>query len=116
MIVKPQLFSYRLIISALVVVLTVLGVVSFTYYTSSASHEELLEQENTLVASELKEVLVNYDDLNAEYSATKSQMQLAQLETKRTIDSLNLLKSELSVSRNLQNRERSAQALSLIHI
>ena len=63
MIVNPQLFNYRLIISSLLVVLTVLGVYSFDKYKSIESYEEFLEQEKVLIETELSELLLSYDDL-----------------------------------------------------
>ena len=97
MIVNPQLFNYRLIISSLLVVLTVLGVFSFTSYNSNKSYEEFLKQEKFLIEKELSEMLKSYDDLSQDYNLMASQLQEAKLETKTTLDSLRLLKSDLSI-------------------
>jgi len=97
MIVNPQLFNYRLIISSLLVVLTVLGIYSFTNYKSIKSYEEFLKQEKYLIEKELSEMLTSYDELSQDYNLMASQLQEAQLETKITLDSLRLLKSDLSI-------------------
>ena len=97
MIVNPQLFNYRLIISSLLVVLTVLGIYSFTNYKSIKSYEEFLKQEKFLIEKELSEMLLSYDDLSQDYNLIDSQLQKAKLETKNTLDSLRLLKSDLSI-------------------
>lgn len=97
MIVNPQLFNYRLIIGSLLVVLTVLGVFSFTNYKSIESYEEFLEQEKFLIEKELSEMLSSYDDLSQDYDLMASQLQEAKIETKITLDSLRLLKSDLSI-------------------
>ena len=97
MIVNPQLFNYRLIISSLLVVLTVLGVFSFTNYKSNKSYEEFLKQEKFLIEKELSEMLTSYDDLSQDYNLMSSQLQEAKLETKSALDSLRLLKSDLSI-------------------
>ncbi|MFC0603202.1 hypothetical protein [Winogradskyella pulchriflava] len=97
MIVNPQLFNYRLIISSLLVVLTVLGIYSFTNYKSIKSYEEFLKQEKSLIEKELSEMLSSYDDLSQDYDLMASQLQEAKLETKITLDSLRLLKSDLSI-------------------
>ena len=97
MIVNPQLFNYRLIISSLLVVLTVLGVFSFTNYKSNKSYEEFLKQEKFLIEKELSEMLTSYDDLSQDYNLMSSQLQEAKLETKNALDSLRLLKSDLSI-------------------
>ena len=97
MIVNPQLFNYRLIISSLLVVLTVLGVYSFTNYKSIKSYEEFLKQEKVLIEKELSEILLSYDELSQDYDLMASQLQEAKLETKLALDSLRLLKSDLSI-------------------
>jgi FtsZ-binding cell division protein ZapB len=97
MIVNPQLFNYRLIISSLLVVLTVLGIFSFTNYKSIKSHEEFLKQEKFLIEKELSEMLTSYDDLSQDYNLIAYQLQEAKVETKNTLDSLRLLKSDLSI-------------------
>ncbi len=97
MIVNPQLFNYRLIISSLLVVLTVLGIYSFTNYKSIKSYEEFLKQEKILIEKELSEMLTSYDELSQDYDLMSSQLQEAKLETKTALDSLRLLKSDLSI-------------------
>ncbi|APY08173.1 hypothetical protein BWZ20_07605 [Winogradskyella sp. J14-2] len=97
MIVNPQLFNYRLIISSLLVVLTVLGVYSFANYKSIKSYEDFLKQEKVLIEKELSEILVSYDQLSQDYDLMSSQLQEAKLETKIALDSLRLLKSDLSI-------------------
>ena len=97
MIVNPQLFNYRLIISSLLVVLTVLGIFSFTNYKSIKSYEEFLKQEKFLIEKELSEMLTSYDDLSQDYNLIASQLQEAKVETKNALDSLRLLKSDLSI-------------------
>lgn len=97
MIVNPQLFNYRLIIGSLLVVVTVLGVYSFTNYKSIKSYEEFLKQEKVLIEKELIEMLESYDELSDDYNLTTAQLQEAKLETKLALDSLRLLKSDLSI-------------------
>jgi hypothetical protein len=97
MIVNPQLFNYRLIISSLLVVLTVLGIYSYTNYKSIKSYEEFLKQEKFLIEKELSEMLLSYDDLSQDYNLVASQLQEAKTETKDALDSLRLLRSDLSI-------------------
>ncbi len=103
MIVSPHLFNNRLIISSLLVVLTVLGVFSFTNYKSIKSYEEFLEQEKFLIENELSEMLTSYDELSEDYDFMSSQLQEAKLETKNALDSLRLLKSDLSIITKFKN-------------
>lgn len=97
MIVNPQLFNYRLIISSLLVVLTVLGIYSYSKYKSNESYEAFLKQEKVLIESELSDLLSSYDDLGKDYNLIASQLQEAKLETKNALDSLRLLNSDLSI-------------------
>ena len=97
MIVNPQLFNYRLIIGSLLVVLTALGIYSYTNYKSIKSYEEYLKQEKFLIEQELSEMLLSYDELSQDYDLMASQLQEAKLETKNALDSLRLLKSDLSI-------------------
>jgi len=97
MIVSPHIFNYRLIISSLLVVLAVLGIYSFTNYKSIESYEKFLEQEKSLIENELSEMLLSYDDLSQDYNLMASQLQEAKFETKNALDSLRLLKSDLSI-------------------
>ena len=97
MIVNPQLFNYRLIISSLLVVLTVLGIYSFNKYKSIESYEEFLKQEKVLIETELSDMLASYDEMSQDYNLIASQLQEAKLETKHALDSLRLLNSDLSI-------------------
>ena len=97
MIVNPQLFNYRLIISSLLIILTILGIYSFTNHKSIKSYEEFLKQEKSLIEQELSEMLESYDELSEDYDLMASQLQEAKLETKNALDSLRLLKSDLSI-------------------
>jgi hypothetical protein len=104
MVVNPQLFNYRLIISSLLVVLTVLGVFSFTNYKSIKSYEEFLEQEKSLIEIELSELLTSYDELTEDYDFMAAQLQDAKLETKNALDSLKLSNGDLSVISKFKNQ------------
>ncbi|WP_400076282.1 hypothetical protein [Winogradskyella sp. R77965] len=97
MIVSPHIFNYRLIISSLLVVLTVLGIYSFANYKSIQSYEEFLKQEKSLIENELSEMLTSYDELSEDYSFMDRQLLEAKLETKNALDSLKLLKGDLSI-------------------
>ena len=97
MIVNPQLFNYRLIISSLLVVLAVLGIYSFDKYKSIESYETFLKQEKVLIETELSDLLSSYDELSQDYNLMASQLQEAKLETKIALDSLRLLNGDLYI-------------------
>lgn len=97
MIVNPQLFNYRLIIGSLIVAVTVLGVFSFTNYQSIKTHQQFLEQEKKLVESELSQMITRYDEVSISNDIIASQLEVAKKDTKLALDSLSILRSDLSV-------------------
>lgn len=97
MIVNPQLFNYRLIIGSLIVAVTVLSVFSFTNYQSIKTHQQFLEQEKKLVESELSQMITRYDDVSISNDIIASELEVAKNKTKLALDSLSMLKSDLSV-------------------
>ncbi len=97
MIVNPQLLNYRLIVSSLLIVLTVLGAYSIDKYKSVESYETFLEQEKVLIETELTELLSSYDALNKDYDLMSLQLKKAQEETRTALDSLRILEGNLSI-------------------
>ena len=97
MIVNPQSFNYRLIIGSLIVAVAVLTVYSFTSYQSIVAHQQFLEQEKKLVESELSQMITRYDDVSISNDLISSQLEDAKKNTKLALDSLRMLRSDLSV-------------------
>ncbi|WP_040247032.1 hypothetical protein [Psychroserpens mesophilus] len=97
MIVNPQLFNYRLIIGSLIVAVTVLSVFSFTNYQSIEAHQQFLEQEKKLVESELSQMITRYDDVSISNDIIASELEVAKKNTRLVLDSLSMLKSDLTV-------------------
>ena len=97
MIVNPQLFNYRLIIGSLIIAVAVLTVYSFTSYQSIAAHQQFLEQEKKLVESELSQMITRYDDVSISNDLISSQLEDAKRNTKLALDSLRMLRGDLSV-------------------
>lgn len=97
MIVNPQSFNYRLIIGSLIVAVTILTVYSFTSFQSIRAHEQFLEQEKKLVESELSQMITRYDDVSISNDLLSAQLEEAKLNTKIVLDSLRLLRSDISV-------------------
>ncbi|MFT5243631.1 MAG: hypothetical protein ACJA1H_000783 [Glaciecola sp.] len=97
MIVNPQFFNYRLIIGSLIIAVAVLTVYSFTSFKSIAAHQQFLEQEKKLVESELSQMIMHYDDVSISNDLISSKLEDAKLATKLTLDSLRMVRSDLSV-------------------
>lgn len=97
MIVNPQFFNYRLIIGSLIVAIAILGVLSFTNYETVKSHQTFLEQEKQLVESELSEMIMRYDAVGETNNRLTSQLNIVKKDLQATLDSLRLLKSDVSV-------------------
>lgn len=97
MIVNPQFFNYRLIISSLIVTIAVLSVFSYKNYQSIERERAFFEAEKKLVESELSQMILRYDEVETENSDLSSQLEFAKLNAKIALDSLRLLNSDLSV-------------------
>lgn len=97
MIVNPQIFNYRLIISSLIIVLVALGVYSYSSYQSIKSHESFLIQEKHLIESELSEILDSYEDISEQYQFVSADLEAAKKEIQQALDSLKILKGNLAV-------------------
>ena len=95
MIVNPQLFNYRLIIGSLIVALAVLTVFSVTSYQSVSSHQEFLEQEKSLVQTELSELLGQYDQVSIKNESVSKELDQAKTRIQTSLDSLSLLKGTI---------------------
>lgn len=97
MIVNPQFFNYRLIIGSLVVAIAVLTVFSFKSYESVKEHQQYIEQEKKLVEIELSQMINRYDEIESTNDYMVSKLEDAKIATKSALDSLRLLKGDLSV-------------------
>jgi len=97
MIVNPQLFNYRLIISSLVVVLLALGAYSYSSYETVKAHETFLIQEKKLIESELSEILTSYETLSKDYQSVSEALDEAKEEIQIALDSLEILTNNVDV-------------------
>jgi hypothetical protein len=97
MIVNPQIFNYRLIISSLIVVLIALGVYSYSSYEDMKSHEVFLKQEKQLIESELSAMLENYEEISQDYELVSEELEAAKKEIQSALDSLKVLNGNLEV-------------------
>ncbi len=97
MIVNPQFFNYRLIIGSLIIALAVLTVYSFTSYQSIRANEQFLESEKHLMENELSQMILRYDDIMESNNLMSSQVKEAKRNAELTLDSLRILRSDLSV-------------------
>ena len=97
MIVNPQFFNYRLIIGSLIIALAVLTVYSFTSHQSIRANEQFLESEKHLMENELSQMILRYDDIMESNNLMSSQIKEAKRNAELTLDSLRILRSDLSV-------------------
>ena len=104
MIVNPQLFNYRLIISSLLVAIAVLAVFSFSAYQSVEKERQFFEEEKKLVESELSQMISSYDEASLQNNGLILALDNAKQDTKIALDSLRLLNSDLSVITKYKNR------------
>ncbi len=110
MIVNPQLFNYRLITGSLIVGIAVLSIFSFTNYQSIQAHQQFLEQEKKLVEIELSQMIQRYDEVSQKNNLITSQLELANDNTDKALDSVKLLRSELSVIPKIKHQVLDLQS------
>ena len=91
MIVNPQFFNYRLIISSLVIALIAISGFAFVNYSNQQQVQTFIEQENKLVENELSEMLMRYNILEIENGTIKSQMEESKRKLKSILDSVKSL-------------------------
>jgi len=91
MIVNPQFFNYRLIISSLVIALIAISGFAFVNYSNQQQVQTFIEQENKLVENELSEMLMRYNILEIENGTIKSQMEESRRKLKSILDSVKSL-------------------------
>ncbi|HEX9825964.1 MAG TPA: hypothetical protein VGA80_05145 [Flavobacteriaceae bacterium] len=104
MIVNPQLFNYRLITGSLIVGIAVLSIFSFTNYQSIEARQQFLKQEKKLVEIELSQMIKRYDEVSQKNNLITSQLELANNTTENALDSVRLLRSQLSIIPKLQHQ------------
>jgi len=110
MIVNPQIFNYRLIISSLVVILIALGIYSYSSYESIKSHELFILQEKELIESELSEMLQNYEDISDDYVLVSDELAETKKEIQTALDSLKILNGNLEVVSKYKTQLRVLKA------
>lgn len=91
MIVNPQFFNYRLIISSLVIALIAISGFAFVNYSNQQQVQTFIEQENKLVENELSEMLMRYNILEIENGTIKLQMEESKRKLKSILDSVKSL-------------------------
>lgn len=100
MIVNPQFFNYRLIISSLVIAVAVLTVFSFTSYQSIAAQQQFIEQEKNLIEGELSQMIDRYDDVSLSNNLITSDLEIAKAKANSTLDSLITMRSSVNTLAN----------------
>jgi hypothetical protein len=104
MIVNPQFFNYRLIIGSLIIAVALLTVFSFTSYQSISAQQQFIEQEKNLIVGELSQMIDRYDDVSLSNNLIASNLALAKAKAKTTLDSLKMLRSDLSTLANFRQQ------------
>lgn len=126
MIINPHFFTYRLIISSLIITLVAVSVFGVSNYLSLKTQQKFLEQEKRLMENELSEMIERYDDLKA-----NNELMSAKLKDSKIIPHNNnlepvfasnndesvlaKLKQEISILRT-QNKKLSSMVDSLIQV
>lgn len=119
MIVNPQIFNYRLIISSLIAILIALGIYSYSNYESIKAHEAFILQEKQLMQSELSQMLVNYESISDDYESVSAELAQTKKEIQIALDSLEVLEGNLQLLVQYKTqlsllKQRSQQLLATI--
>ncbi|RSK41766.1 hypothetical protein [Mangrovimonas spongiae] len=96
MIVTPQLFNYRLIIGTLLFSIVALGSYSLANYNALKEQQDFLEQERSLVQSELTEIITLYETLSLNKNILQSDFKKSKQQLLLVQDSLNIEKANVA--------------------
>lgn len=110
MIVNPQYFNYKLIISSLIVTIAVLGIFGFSNYETFKAEQQFLQDEKKLVESELSQMLRRYDSLSKNRTLISAELNRAKALFKESEEELRLLKSNFLVAKNYKSRVSKNQS------
>jgi len=97
MIVYPQVSSLRLIIVPLIIALLTLGYYSYQSHTSIKEYERFIEQENNSVASELNDMILNYNELSVYNDSIMQELDNSKFKISRILDSIYTIKPDLKL-------------------
>jgi hypothetical protein len=95
MIVNPQHFNYRLIIGALAVAVVVITGFSYSNYNKLKSQELYLEQEKSLILSELSDMLNRYDKIEEDKVHISEALKEAKANTENALADLTVANATL---------------------
>ncbi|WP_338732563.1 hypothetical protein [Mangrovimonas cancribranchiae] len=95
MIVTPQLFNYRLIIGTLLFSIVALGSYSLANYNTLKEQQDFLEQEKSLIQSELTEIITMYETLSLNKNILQADFEKSKQQLLLVKDSLNIEKANV---------------------
>ncbi len=111
MIVNPQYFNYRLIIGSLCITIAVIAIFGFTNYKANIEQQQNLQQEMKLVETELSHAIDRYDAIYDTNTDMSEELQRTRSYTQSALDSLRLLKSDLSVVSKFKTQLQSSKRM-----
>lgn len=97
MIVNPQLFNYRLFSGTLLVAIVALSIYSYTNFEENRAQQDFLKQEKNLIANELSDMLVRYDEMIVDNDELEMHLQSARTTAKNALDSIFILQGDVKV-------------------
>lgn len=105
MIVNPQLLNYRIIIGALIIVISALSVYSFTSQKSIEFQQQFLEQEHKLVEVELDLLSNRFTNISTSETSISNELE----DTKYALDSIKAIKDNNLATTNIRQQLASLQ-------
>ncbi len=95
MIIKPQIYSLRLVIVVLSTLICTLGIYSYYNYTSLNKYHKFLLEENNLVEAELKQMSSDYSALQIDNRDIQEKLEASKIRIARVLDSVKYLKPDV---------------------
>ena len=97
MIVNPQLFNYKIVVSTLTI--ACFALIGFSYYnhTSAQQQHDYLKQEKKLLENQISEIISSHDELGSTNKLLQTELDATKRIVDETTDSMHALKANLSL-------------------
>jgi len=112
MIVNPQPFNFRFIISSLLIVIIILGFYSYNSFITLQNQKAFIEQENQLVQNELSKMIENYNTVTVKNNRVSLKLEGAETKLNKIIDSIKVLPKKSALINHYNAEIRTVEASS----
>lgn len=103
MIVSPLSLNYKLIIGALIAIITILSVLGLSKYNAIENQQHVLEAENELMKKELFQLASKYDETTIKNQWLATQLNAAASESTDALQHVQLLEDDILAIAKVKN-------------